>query len=346
MATPGVSIIILNYNGSEYTNPCLRSLEEISYDDYEVIVVDNGSDQEDPEEAIDPIPEMQLYETGENLGFSKGCNYGAERASGRFLLFLNNDTTVTESLFDRLLVPLRDGSAAAAVPQVRFDHNREVIDKGYGMYDALGFGWHPNHLKRADAETVPDESIETPWGSGCAFAVTRDAFDEVGGFDPDYFLYTDDLDLSIRLRKAGYSIKYVPDAVLYHKYSRGVKDELDLDRSSFQVFHEQRNRAKFLLKLFPAVTLIRNLPHILASFIYWNLFIARKESISRVVDGIRDQVRFALKGLSERNTQNAGRWTKYMKQHTIFDYARLAMNREEYYEGEFEIPDMTDPTED
>jgi len=339
---PKVSIILLNYNGHEDTNTCLDSIRELQFDEYEVIVVDNGSEG-DPKENITTIPNMELHCLEKNVGFSNGCNYAASHANGKYLLFLNNDAEINTSAIEKLVGKIEsDPETAAVVPQVRFDHDRSLIDKGYGLYDNLGFSWFPNHVKSAEAKSVPQDSCSTPWGCGCALLVQRSIFEELDGFDEDFFMYTDDLELSIRLRKAGYDIKYVPSAVVYHKYARGVRDGLNLDRNPFQLHHVHRNRAKVLTKHYPLTVLVRSIHLIVASFLYWGAIIAAKGEPRRSLRYLADVFRFARMGLSERDTGNSERWTQFMRYQSLRNYLQLALNRKKFYEGDVEVPETGD----
>lgn len=337
MNSPETSIIILNYNNSEDTNECISSISETSYDDYEIIIVDNGS-KGDPESEIQTGSKIELFTLTENRGFAGGCNFASRKSNGEYLLFLNNDTLVTENAIPQLISILQESEkAAAAVPQVRFHHDRNLIDKGIGIYDNLGFGWHPNHLTASNDSDIPRGVCETPWGSGCVFLIKKELFRSIGEFDQDFFMYTEDLDLSIRLRKENYNIKYNPDSVVYHKYSRGVKDDLDLDRTPYQAFHEQRNRAKLLTKHYPARILARYSIHIILSFLFWSLYIGNNQSMRKGMKALYQQGKFGYKGIRERDVDHEQRWTKYLVTHSLYDLIKIGLNREDFYEGEFEL---------
>lgn len=332
-----VSIIIVNYNNSEDTNECLSSIAEVPFDDYEIIVIDNNSEEE-VSKLINPVPNTRLFRTTKNVGFAQGCNIGAKQASGEYLFFLNNDALVTEGLFPALICHIRrNQNTAAVVPHVLFNHNRTEIDTGLSTLDNLGFGWHPNHLADVESDAVPTDPCEIPWGSGCALLVDRAAFEEIGGFDGQFFMYKEDLELGLRLRKAGYTIYLIPQAIVYHKFSRSVKDELDLDRSPFQTFHEQRNRAKLLTKHYPARILLSSLPAIVGSFIYWDFFLAREKSLSEGLQALIEQICYARRGITERSDVKNDEWTDWITVLSIFDYLMLAINRKSFYTGEFEL---------
>ena len=337
VSTPSVSVIVLNYNGANETNECLRSIEQQNFEDYEVVLVDNGSEPESFD-ALQPRTRTRIYRLKENVGFARGCNFGARKATGDYLFFLNHDATVQPDTIPTLLsVITASPDTAAVVPRVYFEHEKQLIDKGLGVFDNLGFGWHPFHLARADEEHVDEAERETVWGSGCAFLVDATVFEELGRFDPDFFMYTEDLDFCLRLRKVGYAVQLAPSATVYHKYSRGVKDELELDRTPFQVFHEQRNRAKLLTKHYPLGPLLRYSPHIFLSFLYWNVHIARRTSLREGVEALSSQIQYAAKGAKERVPFHVAQWKNLVKTHGIRDFITIGLNRKSLYEGEIEV---------
>lgn len=216
------SIVIPAFNEVFYTRLCLISLERADLCGAEVIVVDNGSSDSTPDFLCEwkaAGPRRIAVRSEENLGFARGCNLGASKASGDIIVFLNNDTFVMPDWLPRLLAPFEYPSvwvtgSRLLYPNGRVQHAGVVfIEEGPGHVFAGLPGNSPLVLKQREYQAV----------TGAALAIRRRVFDEVGGFDTAYFNSYEDGDLCLKVREAGGRILYVPDSVAYHweSMSRG-----------------------------------------------------------------------------------------------------------------------------
>lgn len=249
-----VSIVILNWNTSKDTIECLDSIRSQRYKDYEVVLVDNGSHDADYAALRKYLSKrggkVRLFRLKKNLGFTGGSDYGLGKARGNFMLFLNNDTFVDRNFIAELLKPFQKyHDVGATVPKLLFykDGNAKTLQHGgsrltyYGMPvdDGLGKKDQPRF----------DREKEDGCITGACFMISRKVFDRLDeGFCRFYFTYFEEVDLSWRMRSAGFKIIYAPKSVVYHKGSVSIKVN---NKISTQDMYSIRN--KYL-------TYYRNLP--------------------------------------------------------------------------------------
>jgi GT2 family glycosyltransferase len=217
---PKVAIIILNWNGKEDTIECLESLKHITYPNYEILLVDNGSTDGSVECFRERYPGMEIIENGENLGFAEGNNVGIRRAMDEgvdYVLLLNNDTVVDPEFLGELVkVAEGDEKIGAVQAKILMKDKPELIDStGIMLIRKIiainrGYGEKANQYNQLDVIFGP-----------CAAAALyrRNVFERIGMFDERFFAYYEDVDLAIRIKSAGYICNYVPNAIVYHKHS-------------------------------------------------------------------------------------------------------------------------------
>ncbi|GAB4317833.1 MAG: glycosyltransferase family 2 protein [Bacteroidales bacterium] len=240
MNRPRVSVISVNYNQPDVTCDMLASLRQVTYPDVEVIVVDNGSSV--PCNRISrEFPEVKLIKSAENLGFAGGNNLGIDQATGKYLLFLNNDTEVEPGFLEPLVELLEDNPDIGMVsPKIKFYHHRELIQyAGYSRLNirtlrmkGLGYG-------RKDDGSF-DRITETHFAHGAAMMVPRRVIDKVGKMPDIYFLYYEEHDWCIRVKRAGFKVYYHPQSVVWHKESVSTGRN-----SALQTYYMTRNRILF-----------------------------------------------------------------------------------------------------
>ena len=215
-----VHVIILNWNGREVLGPCLDSLMRVTDPPLEIIVVDNGSTDSSPEIVRQGFPGVDLIENDENLLFAAGNNVGIEAALERgaeFILLLNNDTEVDPGFAAEILRAFDDPSVGVAGPKIYYHDDPERIWYGGGGFNRLtGVPFHRG-LRRMEG-SFEDMPRETGWVTGCALMARREVFRQIGHLDPSYTIYCEDVDFCLRAA-AGWSLRYVPSAKLWHKVS-------------------------------------------------------------------------------------------------------------------------------
>jgi O-antigen biosynthesis protein len=213
-AVPVVSIIILTYNKSSYTYQCLQSILKYTDVPYELIIVDNGS-TDNTSELLAKIDNSILIKNKDNLGFIKGCNEGAKKATGKYLLFLNNDTVVTEKWLSTLVITIETYPKCGGVGCKLVWPNGLLQEAGSIIWrdgSALGYG-------RNDKPDKPEYSYvrEIDYCSGACLLVRKDLFFLLKGFDEQYIpAYYEDSDLCLGIQDLGYSIIYQPDVTVFH----------------------------------------------------------------------------------------------------------------------------------
>lgn len=242
-----ISIITVNYNGVADT---CALIDTIPFDEYslEVIVVDNASRQDEAAIIEQRYPQVRVIRSKVNLGFAGGNNLGIRAAHGKYLLFLNNDTLLQvrdegqEVRGGRLLLPLTerlesDERIGMVCPKIRFTWgNRPIQFAGYTPLSpvtlrnrSIGYG--------EEDRGQYDTPHPTPYAHGAAMMVRREAIEEAGLMPECYFLYYEELDWSLKMRRAGYTIWYEPACTVYHKESQSTGQD-----SPLRTYYLTRNR--------------------------------------------------------------------------------------------------------
>jgi len=221
---PRVAIIILIWNGREDTVECLESLREDTYPDKHIIVVDNGSSDDSVTYIRARFPEVTVIENHANLGFTGGNNVGIREAitqDADFVYLLNNDTTVEPDALEALVAVAELEPRFGLLSPVMhyFDPPREIWFAGSRITLGNGLAVHDN--SRQPQRT--DAPYEVPWASGCAMLLRTSLASALDGFDDRFFLTFEDVDLSLRVRQAGFLVGAVPAARIYHKGGRSGK---------------------------------------------------------------------------------------------------------------------------
>jgi GT2 family glycosyltransferase len=240
---PLASIIIPVYGQIDYTLSCLRSLANLdSTVSFEAIIVDDSS-PDDTQEKLKAITGIRVIHNDTNLGFLRSCNTGASQAKGQYLVFLNNDTVVLEGWLDALIETFTLFPTAGLVGSKLLYRDGRLQEAGGVIWnDASGMNYgRLNDPNRPEFNYV--RSVD--YCSGASIAISRELFDQIGGFDERYIpAYYEDTDLAFAVRKAGYAVLYQPASQLVH--FEGITSGTDLESGikSYQAV----NRLKFLEK--------------------------------------------------------------------------------------------------
>ena len=252
-SSPLASIVIVSWNGRQYLEPCLNAVAAQQGVEAETILVDNGSTDGTAAFVRERFPWVRLVALPENRGFAGGNNAGVREARGRFVVLLNNDTAAEPDWLAALLRGREAGGPnALASSRIVYMHNPRVIDSaGDGL---LRWGGAFKRHHGASIESATD-SREVFGVCGAACVIPRAVFEELGGFDEDFFASHEDVDLSYRARLLGYPSLYVADSVVRHHGSATLGRV-----SEFAVFHGQRNLEWMYFKNTPGSLLLRTLP--------------------------------------------------------------------------------------
>jgi GT2 family glycosyltransferase len=247
---PSVAILIINWNGYALTKDCLESLKAIDYGNFKTVLVDNGSVDGSGEKLKNEFPEIELVASHENLGFTGGNNLGIKWALDRsfdYVLLLNNDTVVEPDFLQPLVLFLdQNKDYGATQPKIMFEGERDKIwnaGGGYlkilGMTKSIGIG-QTDHGQF-------DQENDTPWITGCCMLVRSEVIREVGKLDERYFAYYEDVEWSLRIRKNGYRLRYLPQSKIFHVAGGSSKKAKTKEGIVPPVIHFYRTRNHLFL---------------------------------------------------------------------------------------------------
>lgn len=209
-----VAIVVLNWNSWPDTAACLRSLQRLHYENYKVIVVDNGSTNDSVTHLGDEFRWITLIETGKNLGFAGGCNVGIRQALGEgadFVWLLNNDTTVDSEALRFLVETAKSDPTIAAVGSAVYAMNEPRELQAWG-------GGHINFLlgrSRHFLKPVSNHALD--YITGASLLIRRRALESVGLLDEGFFFSWEDADLGMRLRRAEWKLAVAGESKIWHK---------------------------------------------------------------------------------------------------------------------------------
>ena len=220
---PLVSIIIPHWNGIDIITECLESLQKTTYPNLEIIVVDNNSSDNSINHVSKNFSNIIIFENNQNEGYAGGCNRGSEIAKGKYLLFLNNDTTHQPNWIEPLVCLLEENQQIASVqPKLLNYYQKDLFDYAGGaggMMDILVYPFARGRIftKQEIDSNQYDSKTEIFWSSGTAFLVRRTAFEKAGKFDELFFAHMEEIDLCWRFHLLGFDVWSEPSSVIYHK---------------------------------------------------------------------------------------------------------------------------------
>jgi GT2 family glycosyltransferase len=250
---PSVEIIIPHFSRRDLLERCLESLEKTSYPSMSITVVDNCGKEAGLVFMVRRFANAQLLRPGENRGYAGGCNDAMKRSSADYLVFMNDDTVHEPSWLDRLVEEAMNHEEAAAFqPKVLSlkarSRGKRVFDyagAAGGMLDRLGFPWCIGRVFSSVEEDSGqyDEPREIFWASGAAMLVRRDIAMKLGGFDEDFFMHMEEIDLCWRMKLAGYTVRSEPSSIVWHEGGASLAAG-----SPEKIYYNHRNNIAMILK--------------------------------------------------------------------------------------------------
>jgi len=277
---PLLSIIILNYNAGKLLLKCVESVFNSSYKNYEVIVVDNGSEDESHKKCKQNFSEIILIENQKNLGFCEGNNVGIRNAKGDFLIILNPDTEVKSNAFEELYNAFCRYGDGLYQPKLLAADDKKKINTAGNMINLFGFGYSRGK-GREDAGQF--ESVEEVcYASGACLFIAKKTIKKIGLFDPFLFAYHDDLDIGWRAAQLGIKSYYIPTSIVYHAES------FSFQWSPKKFYLLKRNRWYCLLTHYSKSTYYKILPGIIITEILVFFFYLSKGLIREKIRGYVD----------------------------------------------------------
>ncbi len=268
---PLITIIIVNYDTTNFTNECLQSLQKLEHTDfrYNILVVDNGS------QVVYKIPsKLKLnkgnnYETIElirseaNIGFTGGNNLGMSYAvklyNPDYFLLLNSDTIVRPDFLEKLFLSIQGNKRGVAGPKIYFEKGYEFFVDNYQKNQLGKVIWFagatidwPNLMAfHRGVDEVDrgqfDHLTKTDFVTGCCMLIKREVIEKVGILDKRYFLYLEDVDYCMRVLRHGYDLVFCPESVIYHKNAGSSGGS----GSAIHLYYQTRNRLLFFIQHAP-----------------------------------------------------------------------------------------------
>ena len=287
-----LSIITINYNGLKDTCDLMDSLplEDTSL---EVIVVDNASKHNEAAQIEQRYPQVKVIHSDRNLGFAGGNNLGIQVALGKYLFFINNDIVFRDKRLevrgeiDSLIQRLESSEEIGMVcPKIRFTWDHHPIQfAGYTPLSRITVRNQAIGCGEADYGQY-DTAHPTPYAHGAAMMVKREAIEKAGMMPECYFLYYEELDWSLMIRRAGYTIWYEPACTIYHKESQATGQD-----SPLRTYYLARNRLLFVRRNSPDIT------SRFLSYLYLICIVAVKDSIKYLIHPRPDLAKAVVKGI-------------------------------------------------
>jgi len=253
MKLPFISLVVVNYNGEDIIKLCLDSLIKAEYpkNKYEIIVVDNASTDRSIS-IIKRFPKVKIILNKYNMGYV-GVNSCLSKVKGKYIFVLNNDLEMEKKCLRKLVEIIeKDSSIGIIVPKFINFYNRRIKSSGTWVSRSFYNGHYINKNEKPAVKEIPYLGIEM---------VRTDIVKKFGYiYDPDYFVYAEDLDLSLRFRLLGYKTVFVPEAVIYHMHAITTKKA----QPAYNTFLLEKNLLTTFFKIFSLKNIILFLPYVFA----------------------------------------------------------------------------------
>jgi len=221
MTQPLVSIIILNYNAGQILLDCFESVIKTNYDNFEIIIVDNASEDKSYRKCKEKFERTRIIENEKNLGYCEGNNIGIREAKGDYIVILNPDTIVEPNCIRELIFAHEKLGEGLYQPKILSLNEKQVLQSTGNMIHVFGFGFAKD--KGRKDEEVGEEIKKIGYASGTCLFTSKSVLEKVGLLDSFLFLYHDDLDLGWRASQIGINSYYVPKSKIYHVESYSLK---------------------------------------------------------------------------------------------------------------------------
>jgi len=282
-----LSVIIVNWNSIEFLKPCLVSLFDKNPNfDFEVIIVDNASNDDSIEVLKNEFPYIRLIESDINMGFTKANNIAIKEANGEYILLLNPDTIMTDDCILQRWIDFMDSNpdvGASGCKLIYEDGSHQVGDAGYTptISTVFNFSFFLSKLRPERFKGIflnyskLSMPIEVDWISGAGFLVRSAILETVGLMDEGIFMYADDIEWGCRIRKHGYKIVYLPQMKIIHLQGGSAKKQKEISKFSFLWLKNIRLLFKHYNKSQPIVLydILISTGFLIRVFLYYCLFL-------------------------------------------------------------------------
>lgn len=250
-------IILVNWNSFHHSKNCIQSIKGSMAEGYDILVVDNGSEDGSGKQLKSTFPDIILVESPQNLGFSGGNNLALEYSLTNqytYSFLLNNDTFVEKDFLVHLVKYMEEHSDTGAIqPKIFFENNRNILWNGGSVYNKM---WGLTYSKRYLRTEGPAQKRiqEVDWITGCSFFIRNSILSTTGLLAENMFMYFEDVDFSLRIKQNGFKLQFHPDSVIYHIAGASNKNKVKTTEGYSNptvYFINLRNRIWFLKKYTP-----------------------------------------------------------------------------------------------
>jgi GT2 family glycosyltransferase len=273
-----ISVIIVTYNHKKYIENCLNSINDMSL---EIIVVDNCSCDGTPDLIEKKFPKVKLIKNKKNSGYGSAVNLGINQSSKNYVIILNPDVKVEKKSIEELIKPIIKNNNLITTPKALLYDGSRIntcgnIEHFTGLTFTFGLG------KSIEEFNMP---MYISGVSGVCFAISRELFLDLGGFDESLFLYMEDAELSWNIKSKGLKILYIPSAIIYHDYVLKVPTE--------KIYHLERGRYIILKKYFTWKEYLMFSPSLIVAELFTGGY-----SLLKGISGIKFKMRAIKDGLN------------------------------------------------
>lgn len=272
-----ISIVIVNYRRYDKLKECLISVAASYYHNFEVIVVDNSSDQSEIESIKKDFKSVKFFPIKENLNYAEGNNFGISKALGDFIVVLNNDTVVEANWLQPLVDAALLNPNALYQPKILFLENPDLINSFGNAVHVLGFAFPLGINTNVNTKIKNHEITEVFYCSGACLFASKRVLEKLGGFDSNYWTYYEDVNLGWRGRLLGFRSYVVPLSTIYHSW--GASHGQDLTPKKLYLI--ERGRLSSLIRNYSMKSLLILFPFMLFLDFFLFLYLLRVKGLSR-----------------------------------------------------------------
>ena len=268
--SPLVSIIILNYNSGNWLSDCIESILKTNYSNYEIIVVDNQSNDNSHKICKEKFNQITLIENTKNFGYCEGNNVGIKKSHGDYLVILNPDTIVEPNWLEELFKAYSKYGDGLYQPKILATTDHNLLLSAGNIIQLFGFGFSRGKGEQDHHQYDKDQQISYASGT-CIFTSTK-IMSLLSGFDPFLFAYHDDLDLCWRGMLLGINSYYVHSSIIYHPI-----EGYSFKWSPFKFYLMERNRMYCILTHYSMKTILKLIPALIVIDLAVTIFYAKRK---------------------------------------------------------------------